>query len=50
MRTLCIGPYDLRQRVGIIRQLAERGIEFSIVAEQAWRVGRKPLPLTCSVL
>ena len=54
MRTLCAGPDELRarwadadQRADIIRQLAERGIDFQQVALQAGKPEADPFDLLC---
>ncbi|OQB90645.1 MAG: hypothetical protein BWX86_02197 [Verrucomicrobia bacterium ADurb.Bin122] len=54
VRTLCTGPEDLRarwidndERAEIIRQLAERGIDFPSVAIQAGKPDTDPFDLLC---
>jgi type I restriction enzyme R subunit len=54
MRTLCTGPDELRarwsdagKRAEIIKQLAERGIDFQQVALQAGKPDADPFDLLC---
>jgi type I restriction enzyme R subunit len=54
VRTLCAGPDELRarwanadQRADIIRQLAERGIDFQQVATEAGKPDADPFDLLC---
>jgi type I restriction enzyme R subunit len=54
VRTLCSSPDELRarwmdgaQRAEIIQQLAERGIDFAQVAEQAGKPDADPFDLLC---
>src|SRR6266487_1768361 len=54
VRTLCAGPDELRarwadadQRADIIHQLAERGIDFQLVASQIGKPDADPFDLLC---